>query len=726
MTLRAITHILFKSETVEYKIIPSVSQVTKNKDGGFVPSSVSFSVYKIIGGSQVQLVSLSSGVKMRIRNLSTGAWSNDFNFVSVSVFANSNTDRIEAEIYNSTLSTWLPADMLASVTVPVISDGTDAFQIVTSQDSIPVRCSSNGAPTSLPVAIQVRLYRGGEIYNLLNWYSCSVSADSSSTVNSTYSSDSKLESDYFTINLTGVNSNTGQITISIVPYSGAATITKTIRILKVIDGPVGATGAIYLPRGEWNNSDTYTKTSAAIMYVVYQGYCYEPNVASVTGGNTPLYDVQNSLGNWKSMGRYDLVATQVLLANFALIAGGVFWNNKLMSQFGKDDTGADSTTYTNYSEDGAGNANGTFFPNILIDFLNGKLKSVDAIIEGILRTASSGARIEIGKERNAMQMYNANGDMKVKLSPTDVMTLAQILSGITNNTTLTAATKSIQNSTYGTVIEALNSNETIILAGPQVYNVTIPPISWSVLANAGVVNNNQGSAAGVTWSLVNVLTGQTVAGQTIGNVVSHSTSNVTSSGSSSPFVIYGVPAGTYQIKIQLDAVNTNQGNPGNAQAMASISSGAIVSAVSLNNILELGLNGLNLINSLTNFVHLSTDCFKLKFGDFEQQIDSSGIKMYGLRRSIRTVTSDTLIVGTDCYILCKNTTAITIFLGDSADGCTAGQEIYIGKLGSANITIGYYFYRQGSLKETVGISDTGKFSKFVFDGTYWYFSHYNQ
>jgi hypothetical protein len=139
-------------------------------------------------------------------------------------------------------------------------------------------------------------------------------------------------------------------------------------------GPAGAKGAIYLCRGEWNNQETYIKTAAVVHYVIHKGYAYEPKVAIVIGGNNPLADVQAGGANWKSLGRYDVIATRVLLANFALIAGAVFWDNKLMSQYGTNNSGAETNDYTGYSEDATGNETGAFHPNLLIDFSKGQIR----------------------------------------------------------------------------------------------------------------------------------------------------------------------------------------------------------------------------------------------------------------------------------------------------------------------------------------------------------------
>jgi hypothetical protein len=141
-------------------------------------------------------------------------------------------------------------------------------------------------------------------------------------------------------------------------------------------------GAIYFPRGEWQSTATYTRTDEVIQFVQFEGYAYEVLKPSVTGGNDPRDDIKVDGGNWKAMGRYDVIATQVLLANFAIIAGAVFWNNRLMSQQGTDNSGNPTSNFVEYNENSAGTETGNFHPNILINFINGRLKAKNAEIEG--------------------------------------------------------------------------------------------------------------------------------------------------------------------------------------------------------------------------------------------------------------------------------------------------------------------------------------------------------
>jgi hypothetical protein len=158
---------------------------------------------------------------------------------------------------------------------------------------------------------------------------------------------------------------------------------KQVTTISVKDDP--QPGAIYFPRGEWRSDATYTRTDTVIEFVVLEGYAYEVLKSGVIGGNNPRDDIKENGGNWKSMGRYDIIATRILLADYAILAGAVFWNNRLMSQKGVDNSGNSSNAFVNYNEDSSGNETGTFHPNVIIDFANGRLKAKNAEIEGVVR-----------------------------------------------------------------------------------------------------------------------------------------------------------------------------------------------------------------------------------------------------------------------------------------------------------------------------------------------------
>ncbi|MDR0939903.1 MAG: hypothetical protein LBN29_11260 [Mediterranea sp.] len=196
-------------------------------------------------------------------------------------------------------------------------------------------------------------------------------------------------------------------TRSVTTFTDGSSATTAPACVSGAAGPAGATGPAYLLRGEWMAGETYKRGAEVIQYVIHQGYAYEPLKESVTGGDNPLADVIAGRGNWKSMGRYDVVATRVLLANFALIAGAVFWDNKLMSQYGTNDSGAESSDYTEYAEDAQGNETGTFHPNTIIDWVRGKLKTMTAEITGTINAVAG--RIA-GFRVNGLGLTNANDD----------------------------------------------------------------------------------------------------------------------------------------------------------------------------------------------------------------------------------------------------------------------------------------------------------------------------
>jgi len=80
------------------------------------------------------------------------------------------------------------------------------------------------------------------------------------------------------------------------------------------------------------------------------------------------------------MGRYDVVATQVLLANFAIIAGAVFHSGKQMSQLGVDSLGTESSDFSQYGSN--------FTPYMLLDFLTGTFNCQKANIKGSIEAVN--------------------------------------------------------------------------------------------------------------------------------------------------------------------------------------------------------------------------------------------------------------------------------------------------------------------------------------------------
>lgn len=91
--------------------------------------------------------------------------------------------------------------------------------------------------------------------------------------------------------------------------------------------------------------------------------------SSRVSGNTytdPKTWIQNhpNDGQWTVYPYNKLLAAQIFLANFALIGSAVFQDEYMISQKGTDTYGNPSTDYRNFT-------NGTFSPNLMLDFLRG-------------------------------------------------------------------------------------------------------------------------------------------------------------------------------------------------------------------------------------------------------------------------------------------------------------------------------------------------------------------
>ncbi|MCC8154792.1 MAG: hypothetical protein LIP01_11700, partial [Tannerellaceae bacterium] len=66
------------------------------------------------------------------------------------------------------------------------------------------------------------------------------------------------------------------------------------------------------------------------------------------------------------------------MADFGLVGGAVFYNNKMMSQQGTDSR----YTYTDFKEDSNGKPTGVFEPNFFVNLVTGYLKANNVDITG--------------------------------------------------------------------------------------------------------------------------------------------------------------------------------------------------------------------------------------------------------------------------------------------------------------------------------------------------------
>lgn len=150
--------------------------------------------------------------------------------------------------------------------------------------------------------------------------------------------------------------------------------------LRPRDGKPGEPGPMPYPAGIYDPDKEYVRTKARAPFVLHQnGNYYIKEEFGIHKGVDPATDTQ---GVWSLFDSIQYVFTEVLLANYAKIAGGVHYDDKLISQYGVQD-GEENSNYENYTGD-----NGSWQPNILLDFLTGKVKFNLAEIIGHIKAQS--------------------------------------------------------------------------------------------------------------------------------------------------------------------------------------------------------------------------------------------------------------------------------------------------------------------------------------------------
>ena len=354
-----------------------------------------------------------------------------------------------------------------------------------------------------------------------------------------------------------------------------------------------------------------------------------------------------------------------------------------------------------------------------------------AIFGGLLRTAASGARVEIDPDTNALNVYDENENVKASVSPKSVMKRAGIASAVTQSVTYSPVLAEALINNGGSKTTQVLSNEVLQLDASKTYSLTIPVIEWEL----DFFGSNASAVYVFSVVLYNVDTGNTI---TVYN------KQVAKSFTSAPFYdqsgelaqynlseLKGVPGGSYKLQFTV-TVNLSPVRELNmASARLILASGKIMSATSAVETIEIGRDGINIINSLINYFHFSTDGFLLKHGDYSLDADSNGILVAGHREKVTKLSNTSTLIyqctSTDSHIVCRNTGALTLILPETR----VGHIIHVWKIATASVVINvnsddYQILRAGSLTSNVTLTDTGKRCSLLCDGTNWLFTHYNQ
>lgn len=164
---------------------------------------------------------------------------------------------------------------------------------------------------------------------------------------------------------------------------------------------------IPVPRTDaWSSGNTYKNgeffidESTDMVYMwVYpkQGNTSVKPSSYISAGTKPK--------RWEEVDLKHLIATEVLLARYALVGKAVFYDEYMMSQQGVDNNGNESGNYTQYPSN--------FKPNILLNFLTGKAVLNDAEVRGVVSAGAVQSEFKLVKfsgttKRNVVikEIYN--------------------------------------------------------------------------------------------------------------------------------------------------------------------------------------------------------------------------------------------------------------------------------------------------------------------------------
>lgn len=171
-----------------------------------------------------------------------------------------------------------------------------------------------------------------------------------------------------------------------VVYMGIASVTRTVKFAPKSEP--GKRGQLPFPAGEYSMTMTYLCTDLIAPYVLYNGMYYVMNqVTSWVGQgmpsnlNTPQkdYAVNGTKATWIPFENFKAIYIEILMAQFAKLASAVFYEEFMFSQQGKDTNGNETSNYEGFSRN-------EFAPNLLLDFLRGKIKCNSVDVNGSIIT----------------------------------------------------------------------------------------------------------------------------------------------------------------------------------------------------------------------------------------------------------------------------------------------------------------------------------------------------
>lgn len=175
----------------------------------------------------------------------------------------------------------------------------------------------------------------------------------------------------------------------------------------------GKRGMLPYPAGEWAADVTYTATENVAPYVLRGDMYYVMNKVGSVKGLDPQadYAANGQQATWIPLEDYKAVYVELLMARLGLIGKSVFYDDYTFSQEGVDSAGQPSSDYQGF-------AGGSFTPNILIDWVKGLFRAVNAEISGIIKATEG----NIGKfliNEDGLGVSDAEGN-EVNITPMEI------------------------------------------------------------------------------------------------------------------------------------------------------------------------------------------------------------------------------------------------------------------------------------------------------------------
>lgn len=151
-------------------------------------------------------------------------------------------------------------------------------------------------------------------------------------------------------------------------------------------GEPGPKGPFVYPAGIYvQGSDTqYTATALTAPMVVFENQMYILNVVGTVGSQLNPRDDYAANGNkatWVLVPQYKAAYYEIFFADFAKLGSAIFSGDYMLSQHGVDAQGRESTDFEKFNP-----ATNDFTPNIMIDWLRGRLYAQDSVFKGNIYT----------------------------------------------------------------------------------------------------------------------------------------------------------------------------------------------------------------------------------------------------------------------------------------------------------------------------------------------------